>query len=96
LGRLLIAFFSPPQLHIVLGLADGSSKRYRVVANMMETGFLLSPFVGNTRGFAALVAGTKLSEKEEKVQNISIAPSYGGGLFWSDNYALTLKEYVGE
>jgi hypothetical protein len=95
LGRLLLAFFNPPQLHIVIGLASGKTEHYRVTSNMMETGFLLSPFISNTKDFAVLVDGRKNPEEEEKVKTISIAPAYGGSLFWSGTYALTLKRYAG-
>jgi hypothetical protein len=95
-GRLLTAFFSPPQLRIVLGLADGTTKKYRVVSNMMSTGFLVSPFVANTKDFAALAAQNTGQQKAEKVGSISISPSYGGSIYWSDTYVLTLKRYVGQ
>jgi hypothetical protein len=95
-GRLLTVLFKPPQLRIVLGLANGTTRRYRVVPNMMKTGFLLSPLVSNTNEFASLVNGINGSQEKGRVESISIAPSYGGSLFWSDTYALTLKKYVRE
>ena len=96
LGRLLTIVFNPPLLHIVLHLSNGETKQYRVVANMMSTGFLLSPFVNDTKDFASLAEGIDRPRAQEKVQSISIAPSYGRTLFWSGTYSLTLRRYVGE
>jgi hypothetical protein len=96
LGQLLTALFNPPQLHIVLGLGNGQTLRYRTVANMMTTGFLVSPLVSNTSDFASLANGKDNAQKLERVESISIEPAYGGSLFWSSTYALTLKRYVSE
>jgi hypothetical protein len=93
-GRLLTAIFSPPQLRIVLHLADGSTRYHRVVGNMMETGFLLSPFVGNTKDFAALFETNRGFDRGKRVESISIAPTYGGTLFWANTYELTLRNYI--
>jgi hypothetical protein len=96
LGRLLTAVLNPPQLHIVLHLRNGQTKRYRVAANMMSTGFLLSPFVNNTKDFASLANESNRSEAQQTVDSILIAPTYGRALFWSGTYSLTLKKYIGE
>jgi hypothetical protein len=92
-GKILTALFNPPQLHALLGLANGKTGKYRVVSSMMKTGFQLSPFVGSTEQFASFAEGSK--DAQYKVQTISISPSYGGSLFWSDTYELTIKKYIG-
>ena len=63
---------------------------------MMETGFLVSPFIGDTKEFASLMAGKRDIGVENEVESISIAPTYGGSMFWSDTYKLTLKTYGAE
>jgi hypothetical protein len=93
-GRLAIALFNPPQLRIALGLGDGTSRSYRVISEMMSTGFLVSPLVSNTEEVASLVAGSNLPKRNPRVDTISIAPSYGGTVFWSGTYTLTLKRYI--
>ncbi len=93
-GRLLIALFNPPQLRIVVRLGDGSIRNYRVVSNMMTTGFLVSPLVSNTGEFASLAAGSSPPKRDQRVESFAIVPSYGGSAFWSDSYALTLKRYM--
>ena len=94
-GRALIALFNPPQLHIVLGLANGKTETYRVISGMMRTDFLLSPAVGSTGDFSSLMARTSRSLSEERVKTISITPLYGGSMWWSDTYELKLKRYAG-
>jgi hypothetical protein len=94
-GKLLDTFFNPPQLRIFLHLANGKTERYRVVANMMRTTFLLSPVVENTSGFAALVSGSKSDSPGQRVESFSIEPVYGGSHFWSRSFHLTLRQYSG-
>jgi hypothetical protein len=92
-GRLLITFLNPPQLHITLKLEDGTTKKYRVISEMMTTGFVISPLVENTDQFASLAAGKLQSVGTGRVRSISITPSYGGSLFWSGTYSLALNKY---
>jgi hypothetical protein len=92
-GRLLTELFKPPQLNIMLNLRNGTSRTYRVVSNMMVTGFVVSPLVCNTSQFASLATGDRQFEDEQKVDSISITPSYGGSVFWASTYMLTLKTY---
>jgi len=95
IGRLLTELFNPPELHIVVGLQSGKTKSFRVISNMTRTDVLLSPLVSSTGEFADLMAGGGHSLDEDRVRTISVAPSYGGSLYWSGTYALTLKRYVG-
>jgi len=67
-GRLLIALFKPPELHIVLGLKDGGTQRYRGISNIMVTGFMMSPLICNTADFASLVAERSLSQDSSIVR----------------------------
>jgi hypothetical protein len=93
-GRVATELFNPPQLEISIRLKNGSTKRYRVVSEMMSTGFIVSPLVTNTADFATVAAGSSALTQGESVQGISIAPTYGGSIFWSNSYKVTLKRYV--
>lgn len=95
LGKLLIVLFKPPQLRMDLTLESGKLQKYRVISNMMTTGFILSPLVHTTGEFAALASGNLSSSNGNRVQSFSITPSRGGSLFWSETYSLTLKNYHG-
>jgi hypothetical protein len=92
-GKVLLALFNPPQLRIVVGLANGSTRVYRVVSDMMRTEFLLSPLVSNTDDFASLISGRESLQRENRVQTITIEPSYGGSIFWADTLKLKIKRY---
>jgi hypothetical protein len=93
-GQVSTALFNPPQLHAVVELSNGRTGKYRVVSSMMKTGFLLSPFVETTEEFASLAKQSK--DSHDNAESISISPSYGGSLFWSDTYELTIKKYIGD
>lgn len=53
-GKLLNLAFKSDPLHITVTLANGIKKQFRLNAAMAEAGFLLSPFIENTRAFANL------------------------------------------
>jgi hypothetical protein len=76
-----------------LTLEGGKTEKYRVISNMMTTGFFLSPLVRNTGDFAVLASGNSGSHNGNKVESFSITPSYGGTLFWSGTYTLKLKNF---
>jgi hypothetical protein len=92
-GRLLLALYKPPQLSMALKLKDGETRTYRVISNMMVTGFFVSPFVYSTEDFESLAVGDRRFLEDRKVVSISIVPSFGGTVFWSPNYLLTLETY---
>ena len=91
---MLITFFNPPQLQIVLRLSDGTTRKQRVVAEMMGTGFSMSPFVDSTQEFVAIDSGGSTPVSLSRVQSFTIEPSYGGGMFWHREYELTIEKYV--
>lgn len=95
-GSLVGTFYRPPRLQIVLRLRDGRVMKYRVVSNMMATGFFVSPLVSSAGEFGSLFAGSNPPEGENKVESMSIVPEYGGSAFWSDSYVLTLRKYIHE
>ena len=96
LGKLLGIVFKPPQLKLTLKLKDGTSKDYRVLSNMMHSGFFISPLVKNTKDFVFLATGNQRYLKNSIVESIVVTPSYGGSIFWSATYTLELKAYRGE
>ncbi|WP_285405839.1 hypothetical protein [Luteibacter sp. ME-Dv--P-043b] len=53
-GKLWGALYKLPPLMLSFRYADGHMQSFRVVAGMMETGFLLSPTVGSTRELEVL------------------------------------------
>lgn len=96
LGKLLGIVFKPPQLKMTLKLKDGMSKDYRVLSNMMNSGFFISPLVDNTKDFVVLATGNLHYLENKKVESFVITPSFGDSILWSTTYSLELKAYHGE
>jgi hypothetical protein len=95
LGKLVGAAFKYPQLRMTVRLEDGISRNYRVLSNMMQPGFILSPLVENTQDFTLLLTRDGDFFRRNEVRSIMIAPEYGGGTLWEGSYALRLKAYQG-
>ena len=93
-GKIATTLLNPPQLSITIVLKDGTAKKFRVISEMMKTGFLISPFIADTSGFASLMRDHQAVEDAGRVQSISITPAYGGSLYWSGNYQMALRKYV--
>ncbi len=96
LGKFLGIVFKYPELKITLKFTDGTSKDYRVVSNMMKTGFFISPLAQNTKDFVLLATGNQRYLKTNTVESIVLTPAYGGSILWSATYTLKLKTYQGE
>lgn len=56
LGKLMTALFKLPPLYMEVNTADGKSEKYRVLADVLNSGQLLSPLVRNREDFAALAS----------------------------------------
>ena len=93
LGRMLSVVFKPPRLKMTLHLVSGKKHDYLVISGMMKSGFFLSPLVEDTWDFALLATGNLGYLDADRVTSFSIMPQYGAGLFWSETFGITLKEY---
>jgi hypothetical protein len=94
LGRLAAFFFKPAHLELRMRLADGREKRFRFVAGMGETGFLLSPLIETTKEFALLYAGDMQPLAAKAVTSFSLHPE-GRRLAkgqWSNRYAVAFSD----
>jgi hypothetical protein len=94
-GKLMETVFKPTQVRILLKLSDGTRRDYRMLPNMMKTGFFLSPLVEDTQGFAQFVGGEERSLSGAVVKEMTIVSYHPGWMIWKDHYTLTLKEYHG-
>lgn len=93
-GKLLSLLYKPPQLVMRVKLTNGTTEEYRVIANMMETGFFISPLIKNTTDFAHIEAGELRLLNSNTVESFTLFPDYGGSIFWNANYQLKLKTYI--
>jgi len=94
LGKLRGVVFKYPRLDMELKLRNGETRSYRVVSNMMRSGFLLSPLVRDTKGFTLLMAGNPDYVRRNAVQSIKIIPRSGNGTLWKSTYTLKLEAYI--
>jgi len=95
LGRLLNVAFKPPTLTMTLTLMNGRQVRYRVIAGMMASGFVVSPLVRTTKDFYLFETGNSKNISSGIVKSFKLERPIGGGLFWNENYSATIFEYSG-
>ena len=94
-GRLLGIAFKPTPLMIKVRLKNDSLIVYRVIANMMKSGFFLSPLVATTRDFVCLATGNEKCLNRNTIKSIEIIPPSFSSFFWNKTYILRLKAYIG-
>jgi hypothetical protein len=92
LGRVMSASYKLPELHIAMRLRDGRETNYRVISNMMKTGFLITPLVKNTEEFLILAAGGNKYLTGNEVKSITMSSGDGGGLLWNKSFALSMRK----
>ena len=92
LGRAATALFKPGRLSITFALRDGSERRFRLVAGMARSGFLVSPLVTNTEEFGLLFAGAEfLADNAVRAIRIDAA---GGGASWRKELTVEFSALV--
>lgn len=85
LGKLALIFFKPEKLNIVLHLKNGTTKQYRLIANMANSNFLLSPLIENNTEFLLLYK--KNSDLNPKiVKSFIISANQTQSWHWNNNY----------
>jgi hypothetical protein len=90
LGRLWTVAFKPPPLRMRVDLANGDTKEFRVLSNMMRQGFLLDPLVSDTGSFISLMRSGASGKGLVRVQRIAIHADWGKGILWRQTCALLL------
>jgi hypothetical protein len=91
-GRIASIFFKPSQLKITLDLKNGIKKRYRIIAGMAQSGFLISPLIENTAEFGMLYGKNGFLDGK-LVKSVMIAPADGDNRFWSNEYTVTFSQF---
>ncbi|MDE2420814.1 MAG: hypothetical protein KGO49_06475 [Gammaproteobacteria bacterium] len=93
LGQIAQLLYKPPQLTMNLELRNGQHISYRVLSNMMRSGFFISPLVKDTHDFLLLSSGNGAFLGDNMVKSISITPAYGHRLLWNREFSLVLESY---
>jgi hypothetical protein len=86
-GRIANIVHKPNQLAIRLDLINGEHKQYRMIAEMAESVFLLSPLVEDTDEFKLLMEQSELLNFK-KVKSISITTIDGDTTLWENEYKI--------
>jgi hypothetical protein len=90
-GRLASILFKSGELEIRLTLADRSSRKYRLIAGMARSSFLLSPLIEGTKDFAGLY-GPEPGLAGKQVTAIEVISEDGMAWLWQGDYALILTD----
>lgn len=72
IGRLMRFLFKLPHLSIKVSLNDGQEKSFRIIPEMIKTGFLLSPLVEDNREFNELMQKDQNIIRRKGVHAISL------------------------
>ncbi len=93
LGSLAHVLFKPSRLEIEVELQDGSRKRFRYIAGMGKSPFMISPLVESTEEFALLYGEPgHLAAKQVKAFSITVAQR--GASLWKDDYQVRFSRVV--
>lgn len=93
LGKLFALFYKPSQLWLTLNLANGDQRQYRVLSNMMQSSFLLSPLVDNIRAFTFVATGKQQAIQNLQVTSMQLTAKEGPSFIWQPTYTLKLLTY---
>ena len=86
-GKAASLLYKPEILRIVVTLANGQTRNFRVDSAMMSAGFLLSPLIENTGEFGDLFGNYNIL-RENEVRSIRID---GNPLYWRPSYRLHIR-----
>jgi len=95
LGHILSILYKPEQLYIRVELQNGKESKYRLIANMARSGFIISPLIENTTEFSMLF-GEKFLLNNKQVKAITISPVSGKNSWqWKSEYSIEFSELIG-
>jgi hypothetical protein len=94
-GRILKLIYKSPPIDLILTTTDGVEHRHQIVAELGRAGFLLSPYINDTREFLALVASTAQNDWSspagQVVKSLTVSPRIGPKWFYQNDYKITLS-----
>ena len=92
LGRIASFLFKPSELKITLDLKNGSTKQYRFIAGMAQSGFLLSPLVENPAELAMLYGEITYWLDQKLVKAFTISPRHGKSVLWNHKFTVSISQ----
>ncbi|HET6246529.1 MAG TPA: hypothetical protein VFE47_02435 [Tepidisphaeraceae bacterium] len=73
IGRMISTLYKPPLVQMDVQTRDGAVAEYRLLPELAEQGFLLSPVVSDQPGFAALMSNRQAELTPAQVKQITIS-----------------------
>jgi hypothetical protein len=89
IGRIALAVFRLPQVHIEVTFDDDTKIVNRFIPEMAEAGFLLSPYIANANQFLEL---TWRYSKHRAVKSIKLTT--GGRFLWNNKFDVSFRPVV--
>ena len=90
LGHIANILYKTSQLTISLKLNNGTEKKYRIIAEMAKSGFIISPLIEDTSEFGMLYDNSLLNDK--LVKSITITSDVEKSWLWNNNYTVTFSQ----
>ncbi len=84
-GKVISTLYKPPQISLAITLVNGRTYNFRLIPGIARAGFLVSPFIGDTKAFAQLAAGNSsgaLAELEVTALAVLVGDATGPGPFY--------------
>jgi len=97
LGELASLLYKRAHLWLQIRLVDGSERRFRFIAGMGETGFLISPIVESTEEFTYLYTDRAKLLTTKAVASISLTTEgFMCNWQWRNTYEILFDEEIGQ
>jgi hypothetical protein len=90
LGNLATLLLNPPPVQATFLLTDGSTRNFRIIPAMAESGFLVSPLVESNRELALLTQDPGYLAAKH-VKSLSLSFPYHGEYFWKTDVSIHLS-----
>ena len=89
-GVLATALFKPHQLEVTVELNNGTKRKFRIIANMAKSGFLISPLIEETAEFGLLYSHNHFLDNKI-VKSITLSSSQKHSNQWNNEYTILFK-----
>ncbi len=96
LGKIVNIMYRPPGTQLTVSYDDGATTSYRLIPEMAEAGFLLSPLVNTTSDYVLVSAGRTDFPALRHARSIKITMGLGGQLAYDDKIRIDFTQLNAE
>ncbi|CAM3007445.1 hypothetical protein [Legionella worsleiensis] len=94
-GKIATILFKPAPLEISVVLHNGNKRQFRMIANMAQSGFLISPLIEETAEFGLLFSNNPFLENK-KVKSITLTTSKKNAKHWQSEFTISFKNITNQ